>query len=251
MRKKRGITLKYLDVQASTATMNKHRHSRCHYKRNFGSTPTGMNNLHIGGPAGRQTPGGSPPTTAAASTTSVSDGKTATATASGQTLLQEVPRPRPHTRGEDKPPRPKSRRSDRRWHRRSRRRRNLLWLPHLSTDDGSHLPTNTAPASTGSSSLLSSPQERERDHLRTRVPLSRRTTCCATPRCSRPQSPGRRTECCTLARQQQFAFPRMAGGRLLHRAGGWFPPPDAGGRSGSPSHAKAGPGSPRPPTQKE
>jgi hypothetical protein len=28
MRKKHGITLKYLDVQASTATMNKHRHSR-------------------------------------------------------------------------------------------------------------------------------------------------------------------------------------------------------------------------------
>jgi hypothetical protein len=110
-------TLKYLDVQASTATMNKHRHSRCHYKQNSGSTPAGMNNLHTGGPAGRQTPGGSPPTTVAASTTSVSDGKTAAATASGQTLLLEVPRPRPHTRGEDKPPRPKSRRSDRRWRR--------------------------------------------------------------------------------------------------------------------------------------
>jgi hypothetical protein len=55
MRKKHGITLKYLDVQASTATMNKHRHSRCHYKRNSGSTPAGMNNLHIGGPTGQQT----------------------------------------------------------------------------------------------------------------------------------------------------------------------------------------------------
>jgi hypothetical protein len=129
MRKKHCITLKYLDVQAPTATMNKHRHSRCHYKQNSGSTPVGMNNLHIGGPAGRQTSGGSPPTTTAASTTFVSDGKTATATASGQTLPLEVPRPRPHTRGEDKPPRPKSRRSDRRWCRRSRWRRNLLWLP--------------------------------------------------------------------------------------------------------------------------
>jgi hypothetical protein len=29
--------------------MNRHRHSRCHYKRNSGSTPAGMNNLHIGG----------------------------------------------------------------------------------------------------------------------------------------------------------------------------------------------------------
>jgi hypothetical protein len=129
MRKKPGITLKYLDVQASTATTNKHWHSRCHYKRNSGSTPAGMNNIHIGGPAGQQTPGGSPPTTAAASTTSVLDDKTATAMASRQALLLEVPRPRPHTRGEDKPPRPKSQRSDRRWHRRSRRQRNLLWLP--------------------------------------------------------------------------------------------------------------------------
>jgi hypothetical protein len=44
MRKKHGITLKYIDVQAPTATMNIHRHSRCHYKRNSGSTPTGTNN---------------------------------------------------------------------------------------------------------------------------------------------------------------------------------------------------------------
>jgi hypothetical protein len=38
----------------------------------------------------------------------------------------------------------------------------------------------------------------------------------------------RRMECCILAGQQQFAFPGMARGRLLHRAGGWFPPPEAG-----------------------
>jgi hypothetical protein len=48
---------KYLHVQAPTAAMNKHRHSRCHYKRNSGSTPAGMNNLHIGEPAGRQNSG--------------------------------------------------------------------------------------------------------------------------------------------------------------------------------------------------
>jgi hypothetical protein len=57
---------KYLDVQASTATMNKHPYSGCHYKRNSGSTPAGMNNLHTRGPAGQQTPGGSPATTAPA-----------------------------------------------------------------------------------------------------------------------------------------------------------------------------------------
>jgi hypothetical protein len=32
----------------------------------------------------------------------------------------------------------------------------------------------------------------------------------------------KRAECCILAGQQQFAFPGMAGGRLLRRAGGWF-----------------------------
>jgi hypothetical protein len=49
---------------------------------------------------------------------------------------------------------------------------------------------------------------------------------------SSPQKREQRTECCTLAGQQQFAFPGMAGGRLLHRAGGWFPPPEAGRRGG-------------------
>jgi hypothetical protein len=35
---------KYLDVQAPTAGMNRHRHSRCHYKRNSSSAPAGTNN---------------------------------------------------------------------------------------------------------------------------------------------------------------------------------------------------------------
>jgi hypothetical protein len=35
---------KYIHVQAPTATMNRHLHSRCHYKRNSGSTPAGTNN---------------------------------------------------------------------------------------------------------------------------------------------------------------------------------------------------------------
>jgi hypothetical protein len=112
-----------------------------------------------------------------------------------------------------------------------------------------HQRAAAAPKHTGRSSLPFSPRERERDRPRTRVPPSLRTTCCATPRCSRPQSPGWRTKCCTLARQQQFAFPRMAGGRLLRRAGGCLAPPGAGGRRGSPAHAEAGPDLPRPPPQ--
>jgi hypothetical protein len=47
---------KYINVQAPKAAMNKRRHLRCHYKRNSGSAPAGTNNLHIGEPAGRQTP---------------------------------------------------------------------------------------------------------------------------------------------------------------------------------------------------
>jgi hypothetical protein len=126
---------------------------------------------------------------------------------------------------------------------------------HLSTNDCGHLPTNTAPAS----------YDRPKAHrqvltpvLATRTRTGRSQNMSTTlaaydvlcdPRCSRPQSPGRSTECYTLARQQQFAFPCMAGGCLLRRAGGWFPPPDAGGRSESPAHAEAGPDLPRPPPQ--
>jgi hypothetical protein len=74
--------------------MNKHRHSRYHYKRDSGSIPAGMNNLHTGRPAGRRTPSGSPPPAlTAAATTSIPGGKTAAATASGQTLWQKGSRP--------------------------------------------------------------------------------------------------------------------------------------------------------------
>jgi hypothetical protein len=110
MRKKHGITPKIPRCSGPAATMNRHQHSRCHYRWNSGSTPAGMNNLHIGGPAGRQAPGGSPPTTAAATTTSSPGGQTAAAMTLGQTLPQQGPRPRPHSRGEDKLSKPKCRR---------------------------------------------------------------------------------------------------------------------------------------------
>jgi hypothetical protein len=48
---------------------------------------------------------------------------------SGQMLLWQGPRPRPHSRGEDKLSKPKSQRSGRRWRQQSRWRRNLIWLP--------------------------------------------------------------------------------------------------------------------------
>jgi hypothetical protein len=93
-----GFTPKYTDVQAPTAATNIHRHSRCHYKWNSGSTTAGMNNLHIGGPARRQTPGGSPATSAAA------------AMALGRTLPLEGFRSCPLTGDENQPLKPKCRR---------------------------------------------------------------------------------------------------------------------------------------------
>jgi hypothetical protein len=202
MRKKHGIALKYLDVQAPTATMNRHRHSRCHYKRNSGSTLAGMNNLHIGGPAGRQTPGDSAATSAAA------------AMVPGRTLPLEGSRSRPLADGENQILKPTS------------QRLGVQMAPTISSAEKPspaattsapmaastcpptpHQRAPTAPKRTVRSSTPSSPQKREQDRPRTRVPPSRRTTCCETLRCGRPQSPGQRTKCCTLAGQQQFAIP--------------------------------------------
>jgi hypothetical protein len=65
----------------------------------------------LGGPRGDKAPGGSPPPAlAAATTTSAPGGQTAAAMASGRTPLQQCPRPRPHSRGEDMLSKPKSRR---------------------------------------------------------------------------------------------------------------------------------------------
>jgi hypothetical protein len=111
MRKKHGFTPKYIHVQAPTAAMNRHWHSRCHYKWNSGSAPAGTNNPPLEGLRGDETPGGShPPAPAAATTTSAPGGQTAAAMTSGRTLLRRAPRPRPHSRGEDKLSKPKSRR---------------------------------------------------------------------------------------------------------------------------------------------
>jgi hypothetical protein len=65
-----------------------------------------------------------------------------------------------------------------------------------------------APKRTGRSSLLSSPRKREWDRPRTRVPPSRCMTCCETPRCGWPPSPGQRTECCTLDWAAAVRLPR-------------------------------------------
>jgi hypothetical protein len=124
--------------------MNRHRHSRCHYKRNSGSTSAGTNNPTLGGPRGDKAPGRPPsPAPAAATTTSAPGGRIAAAMASGRAPLQQCPRPRLRSRGEDKYKEPEARSADGGGDPvgdedfSSRR--------HLSTDNRSRLPTGRSP----------------------------------------------------------------------------------------------------------
>jgi hypothetical protein len=58
-----------------------------------------------------------------------------------------------------------------------------------------HPQAAAAPKRTGRSSLLFSPREQERDHPRTRVLPSRRTTCCASDGAGRAWTWPARTQC--------------------------------------------------------
>jgi hypothetical protein len=156
--------------------MNTHRHSRCHYKRNSGSTLAGTNNPHIGGPAGRQTPGDSLVTSATATMVP------------GRTLSLEGSRSCPLAGDENQLLKPKSRRPG------------AQMVPTISSAEKPspaattsaptaastcppppHQRAPAAPKRTGRSSPPSSPRKRERDRPRTRVPPSQHTTCCETP----------------------------------------------------------------------
>jgi hypothetical protein len=112
MRKNTAPCRKYIHVQAPTATMNKTPALKVPLQtelrfclRGYEQPPT----LEV--PRGDKAPGGSPsPAPVAATTTSTLGGQTAATMASGRTPLQQRPRPRLHSRGEDKLSKPKSRR---------------------------------------------------------------------------------------------------------------------------------------------
>jgi hypothetical protein len=94
-----------------------------------------MNNLHIGEPAGRQTPGDSPVTS------------TAAATVPGRTLPLKGSRLCPLAGDENQILKPKSRRSVREGADGLTGGEAFSSCHHLSTDGGVHLPSNTAPVS--------------------------------------------------------------------------------------------------------
>jgi hypothetical protein len=151
---------------------------------------------------GRQAPGDSPATSAAA------------AMVPGRTRPPEGSRSRSHSRDANQILKPKSRGRSVGGADDLDGGEAFSSCHHVSTDGGVRLSTNAAPASAG----------RSKAHRQVLAPVL--TT-----------KARRRTEYCILAGQQQFAFPDMAGGRLLRRAGGWSPPPEAGRGGGQPTRA--------------
>jgi hypothetical protein len=157
--------------------MNRHRHSRCHYKRNSGSAPACTNNLHIGEPAGRQNPrwlaaarsGSSDNNLRSGWPNSSSDGLRADAAATspsptsplegrGQAIKAKEPESQSADGGGDPV-------GD----------EDFFSRHHLSADDGSHLPTCRSPLG---SSRMGKPRpprrgvvpEQRQDNPRTRTP---------------------------------------------------------------------------------
>jgi hypothetical protein len=136
--------------------------------------------------------------TNSAATTSVSDGRTATAMALVRTLPLEGPRSCPLAGDENQPLKPKS------WRPGAQVALTVpsAEKPPLVTTTSAlttattcpptpHRRAAAAPKRTDRSSLPFSPRERERDRPRTRVPPSRRTTCCATPGAAAHSRPDR------------------------------------------------------------
>jgi hypothetical protein len=176
--------------------MNIHRHSRCHYKWNSGSTPAGTNNpshwracgttnsrwltvahsyssdndLRSGRPNSSSDDLRADAAATRPSPTSPLEGR-------GQSIKAKEPRVGPRvalTVSSAEKPSPAA-----------------SALTAASTcPPTSHQRASAAPKRTGRCSLPSSPRKREWDRPRTRVPPSWHTTCCETPRCGWPPSPG-------------------------------------------------------------
>jgi hypothetical protein len=113
----------------------------------------------LGGPRGDKALGRPPsPAPAAATTTSAPGGRTAAAIASGRTPLQQCPRPRLRSRGEDKYKDPEARSADGGGD--PVGNEDFSSRRHLSTDDRSRLPTGRSPL--GSSRTSGAPTSAQR-----------------------------------------------------------------------------------------
>jgi hypothetical protein len=191
MRKKHSITLKYLDVQAPTATMNRHRHSWCHYKQNSSSTPAGTNNPPHRRACGTTT---SRWLAVAHSCSSDNDLRSGRPNSSSDDLKADAAATRPSPtsplegRGQAiKAKEPEARSAD--------GADDLVGDEafsgghHLSTDDGSHLPTGRSPLGSSRTGEHQPPRggvapEQGQDSPGTRMPHWQRATSWTVPRCA-------------------------------------------------------------------
>jgi hypothetical protein len=150
--------------------MNRHRHSRCHYKWNFGSVSAGTNNPPtLEGPRGDKAPGRPPPPApAAATTTSAPGGRTAAAMASGRTPLQQCPRPRLRSRGEDKHKEPEAWGAD--GGADPVGDEDFFGHRHLSPDGGSRLPIGSSPLGSSRTSGAPTSTQRRRTGAKAKQP---------------------------------------------------------------------------------
>jgi hypothetical protein len=153
---------KYIHVQAPTATMDKTPALKVPLQTELRFRPRGYEQPPtLEGPRGNKAPGRPPPPApGAATTTSAPGGQTAATMASGRTPLQQCPRPRLHSRGEDKYKEPEDRGAD--GGADPVGDEDFFSRRHLSTDGGSRLPTGRSPLR--SSRTSEAPTSTQRRH---------------------------------------------------------------------------------------
>jgi hypothetical protein len=138
IRGKHGFTPKYTDVQAPTAAMNIHRHSRCHYKRNSRFHSRGYEQ-----PPHRRACGTTNSGWLAGDLCSSSDGPRANAIARRLSFVSPRGGREPAIKTKEPEARSAGDADD------LVGGETFSGCHHLSTDGGVHLPTNTAPTSVG------------------------------------------------------------------------------------------------------
>ena len=178
MRKKHGSVPKLHTCSGlDSRNEQKHRHSKCRYKRNSGSPLRRYEQPHSMGKGLRSnrrlTSGSPPPALTTTTTTPAPDGRAAAAQASGWALLRACPRPRRRSRGEGKYEEPEARSADGGGD--PVGDEDFFSRHHLSTDDSSHLPTGRSPLGSSRTGEHQPPRrgivpEQRQDSPRTRTP---------------------------------------------------------------------------------
>jgi hypothetical protein len=167
--------------------MNRHQHSRCHYKQNSGSTPAGTNNP----PNWRACGTTNSRWLAAAHSVSSSDDLRADAAATRLSFASPRGGREPDIKAKEPEVGPRVALTVSSAEKLSPAATTSAPTVASTCPPTPHQRAPAAPKRTGRSSLPSSPRKREWDHPRTRVPPLRRTTCCETPGAAGHRRPDR------------------------------------------------------------